>query len=72
MARFNRKQIAACLLLRRRAKARQNQVTHAHQTKEKKKHRWWVRDFLTRRQQRGHYNLLVDDLKNNDREWYYR
>lgn len=36
------------------------------------KRRFWVRDVFTRRSQLGQYNTLLQELRQNDREYHFR
>ena len=42
------------------------------QTKEKRKHRFWVRKVFKKREELGVYHTLVQELRLHDREWFYR
>ena len=54
------------LLLRRRRRKQKNL------SKVCAKRRFWVRSIFTRRQELGEYNQLISELRNEDREYFFR
>ena len=66
MAANRRKKKLAQLLLLRIAR------TKARAISETNKRRWWVRPILQGRNTKGHFSSLIQELKQRDREWYYR
>lgn len=68
MPALNKKLILLALL---RSRIRIRQKKHIID-KPKRKHRWWVRSWLARRPDCGQFATLVQELKNQDREYFYR
>ena len=55
------------LLLRRRRKKRV-EITNALRSKP----RFWIRDIFLKREELGEFHRLVQELKNGDREYFFR
>uniref|UniRef100_A0A1B0DEF5 Uncharacterized protein n=1 Tax=Phlebotomus papatasi TaxID=29031 RepID=A0A1B0DEF5_PHLPP len=41
------------------------------QSKQKQKRRWWVRPIISRRKDKGHFDNLMQELKFEDKDWFY-
>ena len=61
------------VLLAAYLKVKRNKKHRFHMRREKnRRRRWWVRPTLLKRQDHGQFDQLMNDMRENDREWYFR
>ena len=60
--------ISLLLILRRKRKRRRDEKNK----RTRQKHRFWVRDIFKLREEYGEYHRLVQELREGDREYFFR